>query len=105
MTRFWVTSRKPKLLVDKFLLGETVGTSHLHICDGILNHHPGDDSTGYFVQPTVILTKDPKSVTMVEEIFGPVLTVGAMAHSFSLPPSRKSRFTSLRTPTMILLST
>ncbi|KAI0737700.1 delta-1-pyrroline-5-carboxylate dehydrogenase [Daedaleopsis nitida] len=35
----------------------------------------GDDSTGYFVQPTVILTKDPKSVTIVEEIFGPVLTV------------------------------
>ncbi|GJE87410.1 delta-1-pyrroline-5-carboxylate dehydrogenase [Phanerochaete sordida] len=35
----------------------------------------GDDSKGYFVQPTVILTKDPKSVTMVEEIFGPVLTI------------------------------
>ncbi|KAI0682624.1 delta-1-pyrroline-5-carboxylate dehydrogenase [Earliella scabrosa] len=35
----------------------------------------GDDSTGYYVQPTVILTTDPKSVTMVEEIFGPVLTV------------------------------
>lgn len=35
----------------------------------------GDDSVGYFVQPTVILTEDPKSVTMVEEIFGPVLTV------------------------------
>ena len=34
-----------------------------------------DDSKGYFVQPTVILTKDPKSVTMVDEIFGPVLTV------------------------------
>ncbi|KZP21596.1 delta-1-pyrroline-5-carboxylate dehydrogenase [Athelia psychrophila] len=34
----------------------------------------GDDSKGYFVQPTVILTKDPKSVTMVEEIFGPVIT-------------------------------
>ncbi|EIM88023.1 delta-1-pyrroline-5-carboxylate dehydrogenase [Stereum hirsutum FP-91666 SS1] len=34
-----------------------------------------DDSTGYFVQPTVILTKDPKSVTMQEEIFGPVLTI------------------------------
>jgi 1-pyrroline-5-carboxylate dehydrogenase len=34
-----------------------------------------DDSTGYFVQPTVILTKDPKSITMREEIFGPVLTV------------------------------
>ncbi|KAG7447702.1 delta-1-pyrroline-5-carboxylate dehydrogenase [Guyanagaster necrorhizus] len=35
----------------------------------------GDDSKGYFVQPTVILSKDPKSVTLVEEIFGPVLTV------------------------------
>ena len=35
----------------------------------------GDDSTGYFIQPTVILTKDPRSVTMAEEVFGPVLTV------------------------------
>ncbi|KAI0034343.1 delta-1-pyrroline-5-carboxylate dehydrogenase [Vararia minispora EC-137] len=34
----------------------------------------GDDSKGYFVQPTVIVTKDPKSVTMQEEIFGPVIT-------------------------------
>ncbi|KAG9045818.1 1-pyrroline-5-carboxylate dehydrogenase [Tulasnella sp. UAMH 9824] len=40
------------------------------ICGGT-----ADDSVGYFVQPTVILTKDPKSITMVEEIFGPVLTV------------------------------
>lgn len=35
----------------------------------------GDDAIGYYVQPTVILTKDPRSVTMMEEIFGPVLTV------------------------------
>ena len=35
----------------------------------------GDDSTGFFVQPTVILTKDPLSPTMTDEIFGPVLTV------------------------------
>lgn len=35
----------------------------------------GDDSKGYYVQPTVILTKDPQSITMVDEIFGPVLTV------------------------------
>lgn len=34
-----------------------------------------DKSTGYFIEPTVILTSDPSSVTMVEEIFGPVLTV------------------------------
>jgi 1-pyrroline-5-carboxylate dehydrogenase len=34
-----------------------------------------DDQTGYFVEPTVIQTKDPKSRLMQEEIFGPVLTV------------------------------
>ncbi|WFD33291.1 L-glutamate gamma-semialdehyde dehydrogenase [Malassezia cuniculi] len=36
-----------------------------------------DDSKGYFIQPTIIETKDPKSVTMVQEIFGPVITVYA----------------------------
>ncbi|MGI5862802.1 MAG: L-glutamate gamma-semialdehyde dehydrogenase [Myxococcales bacterium] len=35
----------------------------------------GDKSVGYFIEPTVIQTQDPKSVTMEEEIFGPVLTV------------------------------
>jgi len=35
----------------------------------------GDDSKGFYVQPTILLTKDPKSITMVQEIFGPVLTV------------------------------
>lgn len=30
---------------------------------------------GYFIEPTVIEAKDPKYVTMCEEIFGPVLTV------------------------------
>jgi len=34
-----------------------------------------DDSKGYFVAPTVIETSDPKSETMISEIFGPVLTV------------------------------
>jgi 1-pyrroline-5-carboxylate dehydrogenase len=34
-----------------------------------------DDSTGYFVEPTIVLSKDPKSKLMCEEIFGPVLTV------------------------------
>ncbi len=34
-----------------------------------------DKSKGYFVEPTVILTKDPSSLTMCEEIFGPVLTI------------------------------
>lgn len=35
----------------------------------------GDDSKGYFVEPTVILSKTTDSLTMREEIFGPVLTV------------------------------
>jgi len=34
-----------------------------------------DPSTGWFVEPTVILTKDPKGKLISEEIFGPVLTV------------------------------
>ncbi len=34
-----------------------------------------DDSVGYFVEPTVILTTNPQFKTMQEEIFGPVLTV------------------------------
>ncbi|HUT88912.1 MAG TPA: L-glutamate gamma-semialdehyde dehydrogenase [Thermoguttaceae bacterium] len=34
-----------------------------------------DDSTGYFIEPTVVLSKNPKSKLMSEEIFGPVLTV------------------------------
>jgi 1-pyrroline-5-carboxylate dehydrogenase len=34
-----------------------------------------DKSKGYFVEPTVIESKDPSSVTMCEEIFGPVLTI------------------------------
>ena len=34
-----------------------------------------DKSDGYFIQPTIIEAKDPKYVTMCEEIFGPVLTI------------------------------
>ncbi len=34
-----------------------------------------DDSVGYFIEPTTILTDNPKYTTMCEEIFGPVLTI------------------------------
>ena len=34
-----------------------------------------DKSKGYFIEPTVIQTSDPRYVTMCEELFGPVLTV------------------------------
>jgi 1-pyrroline-5-carboxylate dehydrogenase len=35
----------------------------------------GDKSTGYFIEPTVILTTDPHFLTMEEEIFAPVVTI------------------------------
>ncbi len=34
-----------------------------------------DKTEGYFIQPTVILAKEPKYITMCEELFGPVLTI------------------------------
>ena len=34
-----------------------------------------DKSVGYFIEPTVVVTSNPKFRTMVEEIFGPVLTI------------------------------
>ena len=40
------------------------------ICGG-----EGDKSTGYFVQPTAVESRDPRSKLMCEEIFAPVLTI------------------------------
>ena len=34
-----------------------------------------DNSKGYFIEPTVILTNNPKYETMCTELFGPVLTI------------------------------
>jgi 1-pyrroline-5-carboxylate dehydrogenase len=34
-----------------------------------------DDSTGWFVQPTIIETADPAAASMCDEIFGPILTI------------------------------
>ena len=34
-----------------------------------------DGSVGWFIEPTIIISNDPHSETMVEEIFGPVLTI------------------------------
>ena len=34
-----------------------------------------DDREGYFIEPTVVESRDPRSKLMSEEIFGPVLTV------------------------------
>jgi 1-pyrroline-5-carboxylate dehydrogenase len=35
----------------------------------------GDKSTGFFIDPTIIVTENPRFITMEEEIFGPVMTV------------------------------
>ncbi|MEL0457495.1 L-glutamate gamma-semialdehyde dehydrogenase [Flavobacteriaceae bacterium SZ-1-7] len=34
-----------------------------------------DKSKGYFIEPTVIVTQDPKYTTMCTELFGPVITI------------------------------
>jgi len=34
-----------------------------------------DESIGFFIEPTVVVSRDPKSKLMAEEIFGPVLTI------------------------------
>ena len=49
-------------------------SSRVCVCS-IFELSSGDDSVGYYIQPTVILTKDPRSITMRDEIFGPVMTV------------------------------
>ena len=45
-------------------------SSHEILCGGTY-----DDSEGYFIQPTVVQSSDPRSKLMSEEIFGPVVTV------------------------------
>lgn len=55
-------------MVTKLLLAAKV-----HLSEFVLI--VADDSEGYFVHPTVIVSKDPKSKLMTEEIFGPILTV------------------------------
>ena len=34
-----------------------------------------DKSIGYFIEPTIIVTTNPKFKTMLEEVFGPVITI------------------------------
>ena len=41
----------------------------------ILSGGTSDDSQGYFIEPTVVESADPRSKLMSEEIFGPVLTI------------------------------
>lgn len=40
-----------------------------------------DKSVGYFIEPTIILTTNPRYITMEEELFGPVLTIYIYDHT------------------------
>lgn len=39
-----------------------------------------DKSKGYYIEPTILLTRDPHYVTMEEELFGPILTIYIYDH-------------------------
>ena len=41
----------------------------------VITQSKNSKENGYFIQPTIIKTNDPKYVTMCEELFGPVLTL------------------------------
>jgi len=55
----------------KEALDEARSSSDLEVVAG----GTAEDSIGYFVEPTVVKTDDPKSRLMREELFGPVVTV------------------------------
>ncbi|KAJ3253879.1 1-pyrroline-5-carboxylate dehydrogenase [Boothiomyces macroporosus] len=61
---------KIKGYLDAVKSGENESTS-------ILAGGNCNDSVGYYVEPTALITKDPHSPTMVNELFGPVLTIFA----------------------------
>jgi 1-pyrroline-5-carboxylate dehydrogenase len=52
-------------------LEEAKSSSDLEVVAG----GDADDSTGYFVKPTVVQTKDPHSRLIREELFGPIVTL------------------------------
>ena len=57
--------------ISKYLDGvkDSGGVAKI-ICGG-----KADRTDGWFIEPTIIETTDPKYVTMCDEIFGPVLTI------------------------------
>ena len=65
-------------VIDKGAFSDHVGYIEHAKKDGDHNIVTGgeyDDSKGYFIQPTVVEASKPDTKLMVEEIFGPVLTV------------------------------
>jgi 1-pyrroline-5-carboxylate dehydrogenase len=52
-----------------------IGRAKERDCCEVVVGGGSDDSTGWFIEPTIIVTNNPQSESMVQEIFGPVLTV------------------------------
>jgi 1-pyrroline-5-carboxylate dehydrogenase len=63
-------------VIDKSAFKDITGYIEHARSDGskILAGGTYDDKVGYFIQPTLVETPDPKSKLMQDEIFGPVLT-------------------------------
>lgn len=79
-TRSRAISRRQRTQAARYSLVELVckiitSEYRVMLTSGAHKNNLADDSVGYFVQPTVILSKDPKSITFQEEIFGPVISV------------------------------
>ncbi len=65
-------------VIDEGSFDKIVGyIEHAKASDGleVILGGGSDKSRGYFIEPTVVVSSDPRSKLMVEEIFGPVLTV------------------------------
>ena len=65
-------------MIDEEAFDNAVGyLEHARSTEGfdIVCGGEGDKSKGYFLQPTVVLSSDPTSKLMKEEIFAPILTV------------------------------
>jgi 1-pyrroline-5-carboxylate dehydrogenase len=65
-------------VIDEASFDNTLGyVEHARASSGfeILAGGRGEKNTGYFVEPTVVVSEDPRSKLMREEIFAPVLTV------------------------------
>jgi 1-pyrroline-5-carboxylate dehydrogenase len=65
-----VIDRKAFQSISSYIEAASDGPGAEILCGG-----KPDDREGYFIPPTVVEAKDPKHKLMVEEIFGPVLTM------------------------------
>ncbi len=72
------TSNFVNAVIDKRAFDKISG--YVHYCNNspeadVITGGKYDGSKGYFIEPTTVVTTNPKFKTMCEEIFGPVLTI------------------------------